>query len=237
MTNFYRNKTCLITGATGGLGKELVGFLVNNHSILILVGQNKKKLIELKKKYDDNKNIYIYASNFNDRKNILATINKIKKNHNRVDILFNVAGIFSFKKISKISIAEYDKIFNINFLAPLLFCKKFIYQMNKYRFGRIINIGSSSSYLGFKDTSLYCSSKHALLGLTRSLQDQYKNTNIKLYSFLPGSIKTKMGKKIKNQDYSTFIEPKELAKFIVEMISLKGNININEIKITREKIR
>ena len=49
MTNFYRNKTCLITGATGGLGKELVGFLVNNHSILILVGQNKKKLIELKK--------------------------------------------------------------------------------------------------------------------------------------------------------------------------------------------
>ena len=43
MTNFYRNKTCLITGATGGLGKELAGILVNNHSILILVGQNKKK--------------------------------------------------------------------------------------------------------------------------------------------------------------------------------------------------
>ena len=33
MTNFYRNKTCLITGATGGLGKELVGFLVNNRRI------------------------------------------------------------------------------------------------------------------------------------------------------------------------------------------------------------
>ena len=36
MTNFYRNKTCLITGATGGLGKELVGFLVNNHSCDLL---------------------------------------------------------------------------------------------------------------------------------------------------------------------------------------------------------
>ena len=79
---------------------------------------------------------------------------------------------------------------------------------------RIVNIGSSSSYNGFKNTSIYCSSKHALLGLSRSLHDELKEHNIRTFCVSPGSIKTSMGKRVIGQNYDTFMDPKEIAEWL-----------------------
>ena len=105
--------------------------------------------------------------------------------------------------------------------------------MQKNRFGRIINIGSSSSYNGFKNTSLYCASKHALLGFSRSMKDEIKDKNIKIFDILPGSIKTKMGKKVKGQKYSNFLEPSAVCNLINNVINDDSNLLIDELKITR----
>ena len=101
------------------------------------------------------------------------------------------------------------------------------------KWGRIVYIGSSSSYAGYKNTSAYCASKHGILGFGRAIQEEVKEKNVRVYTFSPGSIKTKMGKKIKEQNYETFMEPNEIADFIVYTISFDSIINsrntVNEI--------
>ena len=72
-----------------------------------------------------------------------------------------------------------------------------------------------------------------LLGMSKAFQIELSEKNIRTIFVASGSIQTKMGKKVKNQDYSTFIEVKDLADFIVSLIFHIKNMIINEVKINR----
>jgi 3-oxoacyl-[acyl-carrier protein] reductase len=105
--------------------------------------------------------------------------------------------------------------------------------MIKSRWGRIINIGSSSAYAGSQETSLYCASKHALLGFSRALHDELKKNNIRTYCVSPSGAKTEMGKLIKNQNFETFIDPKEIAEYVAFICSFDGEMISDEIRLNR----
>ena len=89
----------------------------------------------------------------------------------------------------------------------------------------------------FKDTSLYCSSKHALLGLSRSLHNELKQHNVRTYCISPGSVKTEMGRKVKNQDFTTFMDPVEIAKYVAFIILFDDNLISEEIRLNRTFIQ
>ena len=150
-----------------------------------------------------------------------------------VEIIINCAGIFSSKSIDNTTLNEFEDIFNVNVKAPFLLAKNFIGEMKKRRWGRIVNIGSSSSYSGFKNSTAYCTSKHGVLGLSRSLFEEVKSDNIRVFSFSPGSIKTNMGKQVKNQNFDTFLDPKEIASFIIFTISFDSQLITSENQIRR----
>tara|TARA_R110001592_G_scaffold192981_1_gene440064 strand:- start:464 stop:685 length:222 start_codon:yes stop_codon:yes gene_type:complete len=73
--------------------------------------------------------------------------------------------------------------------------------------------------------------------MSRSFYDELKDHNIKTFCFSPGSVKTEMGKKVKNQDFSTFIDPEELAEYIVFTISFDSDMISEELRINRFKIQ
>ncbi len=100
----------------------------------------------------------------------------------------------------------------------------------------IISLGSSSSYEGFKNTTIYCATKHALLGAIKSINNEKIKENIVNINLNPGSIKTKMGKKVKNQNYADFINPKELAEFILSISKIGDSFFFDDLKIKRRKI-
>jgi len=234
--NILKNKNCFITGATGGLGKQISYFLAKENCNLFLTSTNGKNLEKLTKKIHlGNKNIsVIYKSADLSKKNDLYKIVKYAKNKfKKIDILINCAGIFPVKKLNYSTIEEFDYCMAVNVKAPFYLIKEFSQDMVRNKWGRIVNIGSSSSYDGFKETSIYCASKHALLGLSRSVHDELKNYNIRTFTISPGSIKTKMGRKVKNQNYQTFIQPEEIAKFLVNTISFDNEILVNEVQLKR----
>ena len=150
-----------------------------------------------------------------------------------IDILVNCAGIFSIENLNQINSKKFDEIFAVNVKAPIIITKNFIESMKSNRWGRIINIGSSSSYEGFEKTTLYCSSKHALLGFSRSVFNEYKKYGIRSLIFSPGSIKSKMGRKIKNQNYRTFLNAKDVAQVILSNIKCDTQLVIPETIIKR----
>ena len=105
--------------------------------------------------------------------------------------------------------------------------------MKKNKWGRVINIGSSSSYNGFKGTAAYCASKHALLGLSRSLYSEWKEFGIRVLVVSPGSLKTEMGRKVEGQDFETFIETEELASFILQLMTHDDDMIVEEVRVNR----
>ena len=105
--------------------------------------------------------------------------------------------------------------------------------MKKKNKGIIFNIGSSSAYDCSENTSIYCSTKHALLGMSKAFNTELKEHGVKSVFIAPGSMKTKMGRKVKNQDFNTFIDPEEVAILMKNLLKKEKSIFIDEIKIKR----
>lgn len=98
-------------------------------------------------------------------------------------------------------------------------------------------LGSTSAYAGFADSSVYCAVKHGLLGFVRAMNEEYKNTNRRFWLFSMGTINTAMGRKLIDQDETTFLSPDEVAKRIVDTVSQESNLFEPEVVIRRRNVR
>jgi 3-oxoacyl-[acyl-carrier protein] reductase len=233
-----KKKNCLIIGASGGIGNAISKKLVEQNYNLFLIGKNKNKLLKLKKEIKkEGVIVEIESVDLTDEKQIERSIKKIRKIFGKIDILINTSGLFLIKSIDKTTIKEFEESYKINVRAPFIFSKEFSKDMKKSKWGRIVNIGSSSAYSGFKNSTAYCASKHALLGFSRALFSELKDNNVRVYSISPGSTQTEMGKLSKDQDFETFLKPKEIADYVAFVISFDKQLISEEIRLNRMNIK
>ena len=236
MNQILHGKNCLVTGATGGLGREIAKEFAKNGCNLFLTGRNNDKLNSLKNELENSQNeikIDFKDADLSDADEIQKLIEKVKGAFSNIDILVNCAGVFPVKSLSDSTVEDFENCFSVNVKAAFVLCKEFSQGMISKKWGRIINIASSSAYAGFKNTSIYCSSKHALLGLSRSLHSELKEHNVRTFCVSPGSIKTPMGKSVTGQNYETFLNPNEIAEFIAYLISFDNEMVSEEIRLNR----
>jgi len=240
----FESKNVLITGATGGLGRALAIEYAKRDCNLFLTGRNIKKLLSLRKELVQqyvrpNAQVIIEICDFTSKSDIFKMIEVVKERYKQIDILVNCAGVFPIKSLSETDIEEYQRCIDINLTAPFVLIKEFSKEMIENKWGRIINIASSSAYAGGANTSVYCTSKHALLGLSRSLYKEFKQHNVRVICVSPGSIKTDMGKDVEKlgQDFNTFMEPDEIAQYIVYNSHFDGNLISEEVRLNRVHVQ
>ena len=237
----FEGKRCIITGATGGLGKQIAKEFAQAGCNLFLTSRSNEKLELLKNELKtENQGIEIFysSSDLTKIESVTNLIENIREKFSSIDILINCAGNFPVKSLSESTIEEYDSCMNLNVRAPFVLSKEFSKDMIKNEWGRIVNIASSGAYNGLKNTSIYRSSKHALLGLTRSLTNELKEFNVRTYCFSPGPMKTEMGKEIINKEnhnekFETFMQTNEIAEFLIFVISFENNLIAPEIRLGR----
>ena len=234
-----KNKNCLITGATGGLGKEIAIELAKKGVNLFLTSKKEDlQKLKLEVKKINNKIIVEYQCvDLRQNEGINVLVKRVHEKFSSIDILINCAGENHRKSLSESTIEEFDSCMNLNVRAPFALCKEFSKDMIKNKWGRIVNIASSSAHNGFKNAAIYCASKHALLGLSRSLFAELKNENIRTFCVSPGSMKTRMAREdeglLAEHDYSSFMEPNEVAEFITKIISYDNEMVSQEISLNR----
>ena len=235
-TSCLKNKNCLITGATGGIGKEVSIQLADQSCNLFLTGRNKKKLESLKKlliKNNPDINIEYKEGDLTRLSDIKNIVTNAKHHFGNIDILINCAGIFMIKSIGKSTVEDFDKSINLNVRVPFILSREFSKDMVSKKWGRIVLIGSSSSYSGFENGSVYCASKHSILGLSRALNIELKKKNVRVMCISPSSTKTNMGKISVDQDFNTFLNPKEVAEYIIFILSFDNEMSIDESRLNR----
>jgi len=226
----FSGKTALITGATSGIGNCIAGSLHAAGCHLICITSSREGENKLLEQF---KGCIVLRCDFRNSEERLNLMRELNAFDNDVDILVNCAGIFPLKNIANSSIEDFEDCFNVNVKSAFILSKYFGTKMCKKRSGRIVNIGSSSSYNGSEDAGIYCASKHALLGLTRSLYKEYKPYGVRVYSISPGSCQTPMGKSDTRQDFTTFITPAEVAVTVMDILKFNSEGIMEEIRINR----
>jgi short-subunit dehydrogenase len=150
MKESLQGKNCLITGATGGLGKEIARELAKNGCNLFLTGKNNEKLDLLKDELETNSGMKMNfeQADLSNSEEIKKLIKKVKNSFSNIDILVNCAGIFPVNLLSDSTIEDFEKCFSINVKAAFVLCKEFSEGMISNKWGRIVIIGSSGAYNG-----------------------------------------------------------------------------------------
>ena len=181
----FKNKNILITGASGGIGNELVKKFVSLGGNVLGSGTNSEKLDKIKKQYP---NIKVKKFDIAEHLRIEEFIDDVSLELGGLDILINNAGTNADNLSLRMKEEEWKKVIDINLTATFLLSKHAIKKMLKSKFGRIVNITSVVGHTGNLGQSNYSASKAGIIGMSKSLAIEYAKKNITVNCVSPGFI-------------------------------------------------
>jgi len=185
----FKNKKILVTGATGGIGNELVKKFVSLDGIVLATGTNTDKLDLLKKNYP---NIKVKKFDIANHSSIEEFIDNVSLELEGLDVLINNAGINADNLSLRMKEEEWKKVIHINLSSTFLLAKNAIKKMLKTKYGRIINITSIVGHTGNLGQSNYAAAKAGIIGMSKSLAIEYAKKNITVNCVSPGFIVSNM---------------------------------------------
>ena len=185
----FKNKKILITGASGGIGQELVKKFVSLGGNVLGSGTKTEKLDEIKKKYP---NIKVKKFDISEHSRIEDFIENVSLELGGLDILINNAGVNSDNLSLRMKDEEWKKVIDINLTSTFLLTKHSIKKMLKSKFGRVVNITSVVGHTGNLGQSNYAASKAGIIGMSKSLANEYAKKNITINCVSPGFIVSDM---------------------------------------------
>jgi len=188
MINF-KDKKILITGATGGIGKEMVKKFVSLDGDVLATGTKVENLENLKKEFPT---IKILKFDISDHDKIEEFIENAYSELKGLDVLVNNAGKNMDNLSLRMKIDEWKKIIDINLTSTFLLSKNAIKKMLKNKYGKIVNITSIVGHTGNLGQSNYSASKAGIIGMSKSLAIEYAKKNINVNCVSPGFIQSKM---------------------------------------------
>jgi len=192
MINF-KNKKILITGATGGIGNELVKKFTSLEGNILATGTKIEKLEDLKKKFPT---INILKFDISNHSKIEEFIDNVSSQLSGLDVLVNNAGINMDNLSLRMKDEEWKKVIDVNLGSTFFLCKHAIKKMLKNKYGRIVNITSIVGHTGNLGQSNYAASKSGIIGMLKSLAIEYAKKNITINCVSPGFIQSNMTDRI-----------------------------------------
>lgn len=127
-----------------------------------------------------------------DRDAITRLVADVERDHGRLDILVQSAGICFWEPIEQMSARKIDLMFGVNAIGPISMIQAVLPIMKRTGGGAIVNISSGAAMLGVHEFAVYAATKAAIAHFTRTLAPELRRTNIRVNSIGPGSVRTPM---------------------------------------------
>lgn len=192
-----KDRVGIVTGASSGIGLGVANVLANAGAKVYGFSRTGKPKSE---NDESHPNIIHKKVDVCDYDALKKAVDEIGKNEG-IDFLINNAGVTVKKRAEEFLDEDFERIHQVNVNSVFkLSCLCFPYLKDSEHIGRIINISSMAAHLGFGGVVPYCSSKGAVLGMTRGLAIEWANNNITVNSIAPGWFPSEMSKQVMDED-------------------------------------
>lgn len=194
MENDFRHKVVLVTGASNGIGAEIVRRCSALGAKVVLNYNSDTEAAQAIQKDCEKKGgiVFLKQGDVSDEEFIKEMFQSVSKEVGKVEYLVNNAGINRDGFLMTSSIRDIDTVVDTNLMGTIYCCKYALSHMISNRKGVIVNISSVSGFKGTSGQTIYGSTKAGIIGLTKALAIEMAKYNIRVNSISPGFINTRM---------------------------------------------
>lgn len=203
---------CIVTGATGGLGKTVVRVLSEAGATVIAVGRTDESF---------DKTVDFRKADLLDEHPVSSLFDDVAQRYGRIDAVVNlVGGIYPWSGIADVELAVWEKTIALNLTPTFLCCRAAMRHMQTQRSGAIITVGSQAGLKGGKSAGPYGAAKAAVINLTQTLAEEGKAVNVRANVIIPSTIDTPANRAaMPKADFSKWVTPEEIARTIAFLVS------------------
>lgn len=230
-------KNIIVTGASRGIGKAIALKLAEQKYNLFLTARCQE---ELEKTAELCRNMGVGCetclADLTDENDVINLFKAFSETYGKLDVLVNNAGMGVFKPIVDTSLDEWHKVMSTNVDSAFLCCREGIKLMQSNKCGTIVNIASVVGIKGYPNQGAYSASKHAMVGLTKVIAEEYKQDGIRAHVICPGGVATEMVRQSRpDLNPNEIIQPEDIGDLVNYLLSLPPGVMIDQVHIRRFK--
>lgn len=236
-------KLAFITGVTRGIGRAIAEIYAKNGFRLILNARRENLLKELQEELSEKYGTESYLLPFDvrDRDIVKNSIDSLPKEWQDIDVLINNAGLAKgFHDIHEANIDDWESMIDTNIKGLLFVSRAIMPIMVERKKGHILNIGSIAGKEVYAKGNVYCSTKHAVEGITKAMRMDLLPHKIKVSAVCPGAVNTDFSKvrfdgdeERAEQVYDGYqpLVAEDIAEAVYFVTSRPVHVNINDLLI------
>ena len=185
------NKVALVTGAGSGIGRAVAERFVQEGARVLGADIRSDRLDEVSAELNVAGAFTAFTGSVGDRADNTRMMDAVMDTYGRLDIVVNNAGIMDdFYPLAELDDALWDRVMAINLDGPMVICRRALQIMLPQGGGAIINVASIGGLFGGRAGVAYTTSKHAIIGLSRSVAFHYAQQGIRCNVIAPGGVAT-----------------------------------------------
>jgi 3-oxoacyl-[acyl-carrier protein] reductase len=205
-------RVALVTGASRGIGKAIATRLAKDGRHVVLVSRTEGPLNDVRHAIEQaGGKASVLAADIADAKTWGAAVESVAEKHGRLDILVNNAGITKDNLSLRMTDEDWNLVLSTNLTSAFVGIRAAARAMMKNRFGRIVNISSTSGIVGNAGQANYAAAKSGLLGLTKTIARELGGKGVTANVIAPGFIETDM----------THALPQQVKDHVLGLMALK----------------
>jgi len=235
MAGRLNSKVAIVTGGSRGIGREIALALAGEGATVVLAARSADALNEaaqLVRRAGGQAETVV--TELAAEESIRNLVRVTQERFGRLDILINNAGITHSAKFDQTRTEDLDRCWAINARAPFILCREALPLLRQAEAAFIVNIASVVGVKGYPLQSAYTASKHALRGMTMSLAEELRGTNIRVHVVCPGAVDTGMVGNVRPDIKTTdLIAPAEVAELVLYLVTRTGKAVVDELHIRR----
>lgn len=230
-------KVALVTGATGGIGGEIVKKIAKEKIKLVLAGRRRETLTSLEEEIKKDTDVLVVRCDVTEREDLENLVKETIDKFSKIDILINAAGVSSQYPFWEQPLEDIERIIWTNYYSYVALSRMAVPLMKENHSGHIINITSGSVMVEPppRNFIVYTSLKVGLRAFAKGLFWETRDLGIKVTSIFPGVTRTPLTGKLKNISQGRLMEPGVVADAVLFALKQPQNCCPLELAVINQQ--